>query len=45
MLGRVFDRDTAGPGDLAVVPTSGVCTWRLTVAASATPAPGHRRTL
>jgi hypothetical protein len=33
MLGRVFDRDLAGPGDLAVVPGSGFCEWRLTVEA------------
>jgi hypothetical protein len=33
MLGRVFDRDQAGPGDAAVVPESGFCEWRLTVEA------------
>jgi len=33
MLGRVFDRDQAGPGDAALVPASGVCEWRLTVEA------------
>jgi len=33
MLGRVFDRDQAGPGDAAVVPGSGFCEWRLTVEA------------
>lgn len=31
MLGRVFDRAEAGPGDTATVPASGVCEWRLTV--------------
>jgi hypothetical protein len=31
MLGRVFDRAEAGPGDAAVVPASGVCEWRLTI--------------
>jgi hypothetical protein len=34
MLGRVFDRAIAGPGDLAVVPASGVCEWRLRVSAA-----------
>jgi hypothetical protein len=33
MLGRVWDLATAGPGDAAVVPASGVCEWRLTVSA------------
>jgi hypothetical protein len=31
MLGRVFDVATAGAGDAAVVPGSGVCEWRLEV--------------
>jgi hypothetical protein len=31
MLGRVFDLASAGPGDAAVVPASGVCEWRLIV--------------
>jgi hypothetical protein len=35
MLGRVFDRDQGGPGDLALVPRSGTCEWRLTVEAGA----------
>ena len=34
MLGRVFDRSEAGPGDTAVVPASGACEWRLRVSAS-----------
>ena len=34
MLGRVFDRSEAGPGDAAIVPASGACEWRLTVSAS-----------
>jgi hypothetical protein len=29
MLGNVFDVAEAGPGDAAVVPPSGVCSWRL----------------
>jgi len=35
MLGRVFDRAAAGPGDTAIVPAAGVCEWRLTVAGRA----------
>jgi hypothetical protein len=31
MLGRVFDLAEAGPGDAAVVPPSGECSWRLVV--------------
>jgi hypothetical protein len=31
MLGRVFDLATAGPGDAAAVPASGVCEWRLEI--------------
>jgi hypothetical protein len=31
MVGRVFNLANAGPGDAAVVPPSGVCSWRLTV--------------
>ena len=34
MLGRVWDLASAGPGDAAVVPESGVCEWRLTVTAA-----------
>lgn len=34
MLGRVFDRTEAGPGDVAIVPPSGVLEWRLRVTAS-----------
>jgi hypothetical protein len=34
MLGRVFDLAEAGPGDAAIVPSSGVCEWRLRVSAS-----------
>jgi hypothetical protein len=34
MLGRVFDRALAGPGDAAVVPASGFCEWRLRVSAA-----------
>lgn len=33
MLGNVFDLAEAGPGDAAVVPSSGVCAWRLVVSA------------
>jgi hypothetical protein len=33
MLGRVFDLASAGPGDAAVVPASGVCEWRLEITA------------
>ncbi|GAA1600922.1 hypothetical protein GCM10009789_63910 [Kribbella sancticallisti] len=33
MLGRVFDLAEAGPDDAAVVPESGVLTWRLVVSA------------
>jgi hypothetical protein len=33
MLGRVFDLAEAGPGDAAVVPPSGVLTWRLSISA------------
>jgi hypothetical protein len=33
MLGSVFDRADAGPGEAAVVPAAGVCTWRLVVSA------------
>jgi hypothetical protein len=31
MLGRVFDLASAGPGDAAEVPASGVCEWRLEI--------------
>ena len=31
MLGRVFDVASAGAGDAATVPASGVCTWRLEI--------------
>jgi hypothetical protein len=31
MLGRVFDRADAAPGDVAIVPPSGVCEWQLKV--------------
>jgi hypothetical protein len=31
MLGRVFDRAEAGPGDLAILPADGVCEWQLRV--------------
>jgi hypothetical protein len=34
MLGRVFDRSQAGPGDAAVVPPAGIVEWRLRVTAS-----------
>lgn len=40
MLGRAFDLADAGPGDAAVVPTSGEVAWRLTV--SAHRSEGHR---
>lgn len=33
MLGRVFDRSEAGPGDAATVPPSGVLEWQLRVTA------------
>jgi hypothetical protein len=33
MLGAVFDRAEAGPGEAAVVPPAGVCSWRLVVSA------------
>jgi hypothetical protein len=31
MLGRVFDLATAGPGDAAIIPASGICEWRLEI--------------
>lgn len=34
MVGRVWDLAEAGPGDAAVVPADGVCTWQLTVRAA-----------
>ena len=34
MLGKVFDVASAGPGDAARVPPSGVCGWRLTITAT-----------
>jgi len=34
MLGRVFDRDEARPGDAAIVPPSGLVEWQLRVSAS-----------
>jgi hypothetical protein len=33
MLGRVFGLDEAGPGDAAVVPSSGELAWRMVVSA------------
>ncbi|WP_436531927.1 hypothetical protein [Actinoplanes sp. HUAS TT8] len=34
MVGRVWDLAEAGPGDAAIVPAGGVCTWQLTVSAA-----------